>query len=305
MTRTYIAKQSRNTAATRICTGFIGCLTVLAVVGSVAHVNAAPIIVDSHGFEQPFFTTTAGGTGSIEGQTPATFNGTWLRDKGVGSSSAIVQTAVVAPGGGTQAVKVTKAANEQEASWAVPVSGYPASGFVCIDWDMRVDGPAGDPNSQFGPFMGVKSYDDDTNKLGVLGTWGVDATTGEVLIQDAGTGFLDAPGPTVAFGAWNHYGMELNFNTHSYRVMLNNVQIGPSIGFVDQNNIPGGLNEFTDADIATFIAAAGSLGAATGVGYFDNFKVEDGPCTVPEPSTLALAGFGVFGLWLGRRRGPR
>jgi hypothetical protein len=183
----------------------------------------------------------------------------------------------------------------------VPVSGYPASGYVCIDWDMRVEGPAGNPNAQFGPFMGVRAYDDDANKLGVLGTWGVDATTGEVLIQDAGTGFLDAPGPTVAFGAWNHYGMELNFLTHSYRVMLNNVQIGPSIGFVDQNNVPGGLNEFTDADIATFVAAAGAAAAQTGTAYFDNFTVEDGPCPVPEPSTLVLAAIGIGGLWMARR----
>ena len=289
------------TKAARL-SGLFGCITALAAFAIATHASASPIIVDSHGFELPAFTTTAGGTGSIEGQTPATFNGTWLRDKGAGTSSAIVQTAVVAPGGGTQAVKVTKAANEVEASWAVPVSGYPASGYVCIDWDMRVEGPAGDVNTQFGPFMGVRAYDDDANKLGVLGTWGVDATTGEVLIQDAGTGFLDAPGPTVAFGAWNHYGMELNFNTHSYRVLLNNAQVGPSIGFVDQNNVVGGLNEFTDADIATFIAAAGNAGAATGVGYFDNFTVEDGPCQVPEPSTLALAAIGLCGMWAGCRR---
>jgi hypothetical protein len=277
---------------------------MLAVMSVSPRISASPIIIDSHGFETPFFTTTAGGTGSIEGQTPATFNGTWLRDKGAGTSSAIVQTAVVAPGGGTQAVQVTKAASEVEASWAVPVSGYPASGFICIDWDMRVNGPAGNVNNQFGPFMGVKSYDDDANSLGVLGTWGVDATTGEVLVQDAGTGFLDAPGPVVALGTWNHYGMELNFNTHSYRVLLNNVQVGPSIGFVDQNNVVGGLNEFTDADIATFIAAAGAAGAQTGTAFFDNFTVEDGPC-VPEPGTLALAAIGVCGLWLGRCREQR
>jgi PEP-CTERM motif len=292
-----------NGAARRL-TGLCGCLTALAVFAIGSHVDASPIIVDSHGFEQPFFTTTAGGTGSIEGQTPATFNGTWLRDKTVGASTAIVQTATVAPGGGTQAVRVNKAANDN-AFWAVPVSGYPASGYVCIDWDMLVQGTGLDPNTNSGPFMGVKAYDDDANKLGLLGAWGVDATTGEVLYQAANTREIVAPGPIVALGTWNNFDMELNFFTHTYRFLLNNVQIGPSIGFVDQNNVVGGLNEFTDADIAATVSAAGAAGVQTGTAYFDNFRVEDGPCPVPEPSTIGLAAIGAVGVWLSRHRGQR
>ena len=311
-----IRKQIATTSARRLI-GLCGCLTVLAVVSIGARVIASPIIVDSHGFEQPLFTTTFAGSGTLEGQTPATFNGTWLRDKAVGTSTAIVQTAIVAPGGGTQAVRVDKAANESKAFWGVPVSGYPSNppNFICIDWDMRVEGPAGNPSTQFGPFFGVKAYDTDaTNPIpgfpagnALLGSLGVDATTGEVLYQDPAViggvqGSLEPLGPTVAFGAWNHYGMELNFNTHTYRMMVNNVQAGPSFGFVDSPNFMTALDSFTDAPIETEIAAAGAMGATTGTAYFDNFKVEDGPCPVPEPSTIALAAIGVSGLWLGRRR---
>src|SRR5262249_52902312 len=162
-------------------------------------------------------------------------------------------------------------------------------------WDMRVEGPAGNPASQFGPYFAVKAYDTDATQPkpgfpanALLGAWGVDATTGEVLYQDTTTGFLTAPGPTVAFGAWNHFGMELNFGTHTYRFLLNNAQVGPSIGFVDNANYNSVLNSFNDAAIVTEIAAPGALGAQTGTAYFDNFTVEDGPCGVPEPSTLAL-----------------
>ena len=38
------------------------------------------------------------------------------------------------------------------------------------------------------------------SRLGLLGSLGVDATTGEVLYQAPGTGFLTAAGPIVAFG---------------------------------------------------------------------------------------------------------
>ena len=296
-----IRKQFATPSARRLI-GLCGCLTVLAVAVVAPHACASPVIVDSHGFETPFFTTTAGGTGSIEGQTPATFNGTWLRDKGVGSSTAIVQTAVV--DSGTQAVQVTKAANEVEASWAVPVDGYPTSGYICIDWSMRVQGPAGDVNTKLGPFFGVRAYDDDTIPLGLLGSLGVDATTGEVLYQAAGTGDLTPAGPTVAFGAWNDYGIELNYFTHSYRFLLNGSQIGGPIGFVDNGMVVGGLNSFNDANITAANAAAGSLAQLTGTAYFDNFRIEDGPC-VPEPSTIALAGIGACGIWVGCRRGQR
>jgi hypothetical protein len=273
---------------------------------NVGHVSAA-VIVDGQGFEAPFFDTTFAGTGQLEGQTPATFNGTWLRTKGVGLSTADVQTAV--DNGGLQAVRVDRVANSDD-RWAVPVSGYPSIGqrYICIDWDMRVEQTTGAANT-FGPFFGVEAYDDDAATIGLLGSLGVDATTGDVLYQAEDTGFFTETGALVTFGQWNNFHIQLDFLLHEVMVALNGSVIATT-GFVDHNNIPGGLNEFTDADISA-IAAAGDAAsqALGGTAYFDNFVVVESmlPC-IPEPTSLALAvlGFGaVAGTGRSRRAGRK
>lgn len=145
---------------------------------------SAQVVVDSHGFEAPSFTTTFNGTGQLEGQTPLTINGTWLRTTGVGSSAATVQTAVVASG--NQAVRVDRAANSAD-RWGVPLSGYPAPGsLMTVYWDMRVEQTSG-PANTFGPILGMEAYDDDASSIGLLGSLFVDATTGDVLYQAADT----------------------------------------------------------------------------------------------------------------------
>jgi hypothetical protein len=262
--------------------------------------SAASIIVDSHGFEQPFFTTTFLGSGQLEGQTPATFNGTWLRTKGPGTGTANVENSVV--GAGAQAVEVHRNANSDD-RWGVPVSGYPSIGqsYICIDWSMRVEQTTGQANT-FGPFFCVEAYDDDAASIGLLGSLGVDASNGEVLYQVQDTGFLTAAGPTVAFGVWNDYRIELNYNAHTYRFFLNGALLGQT-GFVDQNNVVGGLNEFTDADIAAIAAAGDALSQALGgTAYFDNFIVTESnmPC-IPEPAAGVLAAIGLSCVAMKRR----
>lgn len=263
-------------------------------------------IVNSMGFElnPPYgFSTTFVTTGQLEGQInppgegQVISPGQWLRTKGSGASSATVQSMMFAPGGGNQAVQVNRAANS-DTRWAVPVNalGYPdypnpappepAQPCLCITWDMKVLQTQGAPNS-FGPFFGVEAYDDDGNPVGLLGSLGVDATTGEVLYQAAGTGFYTATGTTVNFGEWNRFQIKLDYSTHQYTIFQNYVNLG-TFGYVDQNNIPGGLDQFSDADIAT-VAAAGDPAslALTGTAYFDNFLVREGAC-VPEPNTVML-----------------
>jgi hypothetical protein len=75
-----------------------------------------------------------------------------------------------------------------------------------------------------------------------------------------------------------------------------------TFGFVDQNNVVGGLNQFSDADIAT-VAGGGDPAslAATGTAYFDNFLVREGMC-IPEPAAALLAAVGIVGLQVRRRR---
>src|SRR5262245_12908106 len=134
-----------------------------------------PLIVDTSGFEAPKFSTTFGpggpgtGNGQLEGQTPSVFQGTWLRTKGPGLSTADVRPNTLAIGGtGAQVVKVDKAPNSED-RWGVPVSGYPSNRYICIDWSMRVDKSLGNGDTTFGPFFGVEAYDDDAATIGLLG----------------------------------------------------------------------------------------------------------------------------------------
>ncbi len=274
-------------------------------------------IVNANGFEPPFSTSFLT-TGQLEGQVnppgegQVISPGQWLKTNGAGLSTAVVQSAVFAPGGGTQAVRVNRAATSDD-RWAVPVNalGYPdyptpfppepQQPFICVSWDMRVEQTLG-PVDTFGPFFGVETYDDDGNPVGLLGSLGVDATTGDVLYQAPGTGVLTETGNVVNFGEWNHFSIELDYSTHQYSIFLNMTNLG-AFGFVDQANIPGGLDQFSDADIAA-IAAAGDAAsqALTGTAYYDNFLVREGQCPVPEPAAAALAAFGVLGACSLRRR---
>jgi hypothetical protein len=266
-------------------------------------------IVNTGGFELPF-TTVFGGTGQLEGQiNPAGEGqvlapGQWQRTPG-GTSTALVQSTVFAPGGGTQAVRVDRAANN-DVRWAVQVDhlGYPdypnpfppepAQPCLCISWDMRVQQTQGAAGT-FGPFFGVEAYD-DASGIALLGSLGVDATTGDILYQATGTGDLTETGSVVNFGEWNRFQIKLDYSTDQYSIFRNFAMLG-TFGFVD-----GNLDQFSDADISALAAGTGASGALTGTAYYDNFLVREGACPIPEPATFALIGFGLAGASLAARR---
>lgn len=275
-------------------------VTVVALMAASASAQSQTII-DSQGFEAPAFTTTFLGTGQLEGQTPNTFNGTWTRTKGIGASTADIQSTVKLSG--NQAVAVNRFPNSDD-RWGILVGGYPGERYVCISWDMRVEQTVG-PAGTFGPFFGMEAYDSDSAPIGLLGSLGVDASNGEVLFQTQDDGFLTPAGPTVAFGTWHNFMVELDYATHTYKYFMDMQFLGME-GFVDQNNVPGGLNEFTDANISAIAAGGdpGSLGLA-GTAFFDNFSVVESsiPCEiiVPEPAALTLALLGILGVRRTRR----
>lgn len=270
----------------------------------------AQVIVDGEGFEPPAYSTTfPGGTGDgrLEGQLASLpgdgVQSAWRATFGT-TSTAVVQTGVV--NSGVQAVQLDRAANEAAGGgrWAVPVSGWPDDArFICIEWDMLVEDAAG-PTGSFGPFFGVEAYDDDGIGFsnGLLGSMGVDATTGDVLYQAGGTGFFTETGSVVNFGEWNHFQIDLDYLLNQYSVILNGQILATEL-FVDGP----GLDQFTDADIAAVAAAGDSISQSlTGTAYYDNFIVYQPAVKIPEPSTLALAATALVATpWLARRRRRR
>ncbi len=225
--------------------------------------QAATPIVDTNGFETGF------NLGALEGQDgwiKASFSPNGSTDPD--TSSATIQSNVGESG--SQGLRVDRAANF-DSRWLKSVrgQGFPTHRFVLIDWDMKVMG-TGAAAGVFGPFLGVDTYD-DTGTLSVLGSLGVDATSGDVLYQDNG-GELVESGFSVTFGEWNHFQIKLDFALDQYQILLNGTSLlNTGIAFAD-----GPSETFTDADIAAFAASldAGSQ-AQTATAYFDNFLVRD------------------------------
>jgi hypothetical protein len=143
----------------------------------------------------------------------------------------------------------------------------------------------------FGPFFGVEGYDAFTD-IKLIGSLGVDSTTGDVLIQQTGTGAFVETTADVAFGQWNRFVLEMDYGTDTYTAYVNGVAVG-SQPFVDD-----GVVAFTDAPLAA-LAAGGSPAdlAAAGTAFYDNYTIE----IVPEPSTVAIIGLASLAV-LRRRR---
>ncbi|MBX3424049.1 MAG: hypothetical protein KF688_00080 [Pirellulales bacterium] len=230
----------------------LGTLALAALAGSAGIACAGGPIVDTAGFE-------GFNNGNLAGQQG------WVTAGG-GASTATVQTAVKLEG--DKALRVDRGSFSDD-RWAVPVDNYPTGRFVRITWDMRVEQAVG---AGFGPFFGVDTYDDD-DTLAVIASLGVDAKTGEVQFQLQNSGILTGSGVFTQLGSWNRYDLLLDFQTNSSRSYVNGNFVVQT-GFVD---LGLGINEFTDADIATFSSSGDTASRMmTGTAYFDNFKVTDG-----------------------------
>jgi hypothetical protein len=220
-------------------------------------------VVLNAGFELPDYQP-----GALQTQAGWLWDGTGQST--VGASSAVVQSAIAKTG--SQAVLVTRAANSDR-HWAMPKTGLPTQRFIAIDWDMRVtEAPL---TTGYGPFFGVDSNDRSSGFARVLGTLGVDASTGEVLYQESQSGFLTPTTSIVAFDQWNHYRLVLDFLSDSYKGFVNGVQVVDS-HFVDDTTLQE-LNTFSDSDIMAVAAESDAVSQAlTSSAVYDNFVVRDG-----------------------------
>ncbi len=237
---------------------FASCLLAIPLcTWALTSCSLAATIVDSAGFETGF------SPGVLQGQVG------WVTSGG-GAGSASVQGTVFEPGSGSQAVQVNRGALSDD-RWAVPVagSGFPGHRYILVDWDMNVTATGAAPGV-FGPFLGVETYDFSTGP-NVLGTLGVDATTGDVLFQDPDRGGgLFETGASVTFGQWHHFQIKLDFALDQYQVLLDDFAL-VTTDFVD-----GPTDTFTDADISALAAAFDAISQnQIATAYFDNFLVRD------------------------------
>jgi hypothetical protein len=255
---------------------------------------SAVVVYDSGGFELPRFTPGL----TLQGQDIAP-NGPWLKDPGTSSGVVGVTGLTTIAQSGVQAVTITRLAQSGgDTRWAVnkPIVPTPFLNIVETDVDMRVQQAtySGTPptNTDFGPAFGLEAYD-STNPANpkLIGSLTVDATTGDVLYQQAGTGVLAETGTVVSLGAYHHFKLSVDFTAGKVLSYVDNVLVRTE-SFVDPT-----AAAFTDASIGTFAASASSGLTATGTAYLDNFTINQ----IPEPSTLGVVGLGLVGM-LGRRR---
>jgi hypothetical protein len=292
----------------RSVNGALACLCSIVVVGSA---SAQVPVYNSSGFEPGRFSTVTGAPpGNLIGQDStapgplgASPNG-WLRVPSTSTSTAVVQTATVSTG--LQAVRVTRPADNTmtgglptaDSYWAVLENVTAQS--VHIQWDMNVTQATLQP---FGPFFGITVFDQSSGPQKRVATFGVDAVTGEVLIQDSGTGLIDVTptDTTVSRGAWHTYQMVLNYNGAgggSYSLYVDDpLRLTPI--FTSPTFIDSGINKLTTAAIATFTVDGAHINA-TGTAFFDNYSIDVTP--VPEPSSIVLASMALAGLVYRRRR---
>ena len=240
---------------------------------------AAVLIYDSGGFEPPRFVTSQ----NLQGQdAPPGGQGPWVKDSGV--SSAVVQSDIVS--GGLQAVRVSRVANANgDTRWGVlkPLTPAPSQDIITVEFDMRVDTATGLP---FGPAFGIECYDSSVGSPKLIGSLTVDATTGDVLYSEGGSGILRESGIAVPFAIFRHYTLAADFTSKTYSIFLDGalLQTEP---FVDNTAV-----RFTDAPLVTFAATPDTIATATGTAYFDNYVL----VAIPEPRAMGLVFTGVLAL---------
>jgi hypothetical protein len=135
---------------------------------------------------------------------------------------------------------------------------------------------ASDPRAgALGPFFGVEAYD-DAGTFGLLGSFGVDATSLDLIYQAQDTGFFTETGVKAAAGVWHNFAISLDYARHEYTAYFDGQPLATT-GFVDRGPLHTALDQLTDADISALASQSNSASRnATGTAYYDNFKIVNG-----------------------------
>lgn len=222
------------------------------------HAMAAGEILDTQGWE-------GYSAGALDGQPAG--SSSWLTVGGGGGAATVENSIGV---DNSKGLRVERGAGSDD-WWLVsfPDSTLPATRYVVVDWDMKVEATNA-AEGVFGPFMGVQAVD-ASPAVSLLAALGVDASTRDILFQDAGTGALTETGWTVAED-WHHYQIRMDFERAQYAISVDYEYATPSpIPFVD-----GVLDSFGDADIADLAADTTTEALnQTGTAIFDNYVVSE------------------------------
>ncbi|TAK96714.1 MAG: hypothetical protein EPO07_14265, partial [Verrucomicrobia bacterium] len=238
----------------------------------------AATVYDSAGFESPRFMLTQ----NMDGQDPIppVGQGPWQQDNG--TSTAVVEGNN--PVEGAQSITVTRVGTVTgNTRWGIvkPVTPSGVSNIVEILFDMRVTYAA----LGYGPLFGIEAYDDSLGGRKLIGSLFLDAGSGDVVCQEAGTGLYKATGVHLSRNVHHHYKLAINFTTKTCSLFADGALLHIE-SFVDPSAVA-----FTDAPITTLAAASSS---ETGKAYFDNYKVNT---TTSAFGYLAWRGDGTINRW--------
>jgi autotransporter-associated beta strand protein len=228
------------------------------LIGAGALASAQPTtLYDSAGFESPVFLLEQ----NLDGQDPAppVGSGPWVQDDG--TASAVV-SAINAIDGSRSVVVTRPAAASGNTRWGVVKPAAPTlpENIVDVYFDMQV----AQRTLEFGPLFGVEAYDGSGDAPKLIGSLFHDASTGELVCQQAGTGTMVGTGFYPDLRIHHHYRLSLDFAAGSYSIHVNG-RLVHTEGFVNPAAVA-----FTDAPLAT--VAAGDP-EETGKAYFDNYRI--------------------------------
>lgn len=245
------------------------------------------VYVDSEGFE-------FNDLGVLSGQLTAIYDGmepgVWI-SSGAFESFAAIDDFIA--NSGSKSLVIGRAADE-DVRLSVQTPLAPPSSFTSIFWSMRVEENSdGFVNNAFGPFFGIEALQVNAGGTSRFGSFGVDATTGELLYTSS-SGFEVVPSIIVPFGEWNDFRIDIDPTFGMYGGYFNGELVFAEF-FEDSD-----ATQLTDAAISAFSASFDvNSQATTGLAFFDDYFVTT-TSPIPEPSTGICALLGA--LVLLRRR---